>query len=367
MAYESMSGRAEAGFSLADLEYELPQQRIAQQPLSRRDASRMLMLGRTRGEIRDGAIADLPGALEPGDLLVLNDTKVIPAKFTAQRTTGGRIGGLFVREDAPGNWQVMLQGSRRLRVGETLAMISGEKPSGVQITLREDAGGGSWRVAVDPTSPAEQILDRIGRAPLPPYIHRDRTTDAADADDRTRYQTVYARRPGAVAAPTAGCHLTQRLLDQLRDRGVETTYVTLHVGVGTFKPIHVADVTQHAMHAESYEITQGACDAVNRCRKRGGRVVAVGTTSVRVLESLASAWDEVGQVTPMSGMTNIFIYPPYRFRVVDGLLTNFHLPRSTLLALVMAFAGVECVRRTYRHAVELEYRFYSYGDAMLVI
>ena len=190
MTYESAPSRTEADFSLADLEYDLPQQRIAQQPLSRRDASRMLVLSRTHGEIRDGAIADLPGALKPGDLLVLNDTKVLPAKFTAQRTTGGLIAGLFVRQDEPGSWQVMLQGSRRLRVGETLAMISGEKPSGVQITLREDAGGGFWRVSIDPPSPAEQVLDLIGRAPLPPYIHRDRTSDAADVDDRTRYQTV---------------------------------------------------------------------------------------------------------------------------------------------------------------------------------
>jgi S-adenosylmethionine:tRNA ribosyltransferase-isomerase len=234
------------------------------------------------------------------------------------------------------------------------------------LTLEASYGQGYWRVVVDQAGPAEQVLERIGETPLPPYIHRDPGQSGADEADRSRYQTVYAVKPGAIAAPTAGLHLTDALLDRLRAGGVETAFVTLHVGVGTFKPIGVDQAAQHVMHAERYEVTSEAEEAVRACRARGGRVVAVGTTTVRVLESAAADDTDDRLIRPGSGSTELFIYPPYRFHVVDGMLTNFHLPRSTLLAMVMALAGVETVRRAYRHAVDQRYRFYSYGDAMLI-
>ena len=358
--------KGNAGFTAADLDYELPDGLIAQHPLPQRDASRLLVVDRSSGRLQDSLISELPDLLRPGDLLVLNDTKVLPAKFTARRRTGGRIGGLFLAEEEPGKWKVMLEGSRRLRVGEPLTVTSGERPGGVTLRLLEGGGGGFWRVEVNIQEAAGQILDSIGVTPLPPYIHRNGTDPAIDADDRSRYQTVYARRPGAIAAPTAGLHLTESLLDEVRAKGIETTFVTLHVGVGTFKPIDVERLSQHVMHAEWYELQSEPAEAVRRCRQRGGRVLAVGTTPVRVLESAVAEPMGTRTVRASSGMTDIFIYPPYQFRVVDALLTNFHLPRSTLLALVMALAGAETIRRAYRHAISQGYRFYSFGDAMLI-
>jgi S-adenosylmethionine:tRNA ribosyltransferase-isomerase len=258
----------------------------------------------------------------------------------------------------------MLEGSRRIRVGEVLAVTSGED-TGVALHALDALGGGHWRVAVNGEGSAEQVLERIGLTPLPPYIHRSDEHAEDAGDDRSRYQTVYAHRPGAIAAPTAGLHLTDPLLDAVRSKGVETTFVTLHVGVGTFKPIDATDVSQHVMHAEWYELTPETADAIHRCRERGGRVVAVGTTTVRALESAAAPGAE-RTVSASVRMTDIFIHPPYRFRVVDALLTNFHLPRSTLLALVMALAGMENIRRAYEHAIREKYRFYSFGDAMLI-
>jgi len=366
MSDEPAAANNDTPFMLTDLDYHLPDGMIAQRPLPRRDASRMLVLNRRSGEVGDACIMDLPGRLRRGDLLVLNDTKVVPAKFVARRVTGGRVVGLFVREPASGEWEVMLEGSRRLRVGERLSASGKGGAGAVTLTLSESCGRGFWRVAVDAEEPAWEILDRIGITPLPPYIRRGDPGPAADMDDRSRYQTVYARRPGAIAAPTAGLHLTDALLKELRKRGVEETFVTLHVGVGTFKPIEVDDVSRHRMHAEWFELTSETAEAVRACRQRGGRVVAVGTTSVRVLESCLGEPRDARVVRPNSGTTDVYIYPPYEFGVVDVLLTNFHLPRSTLLALVMAFAGVENIRGAYRHAIEHEYRFYSYGDAMLI-
>lgn len=355
-----------AGFTAADLDYELPNGLIAQHPLPERDASRLLVVDRSSGRLHDNMISELPDLLRPGDLLILNDTKVLPAKFAAQRRTGGKIGGLFVAEEEPGKWQVMLEGSRRLRVGESLIVTGGERPGGVTLRLLEGCGAGFWRVEVDAQETAAQILDRIGVTPLPPYIHRNGADPAIDAEDRSRYQTVYARRPGAIAAPTAGLHLTESLLHEVRAKGIETTFVTLHVGVSTFKPINVERLSQHVMHAEWYELKSETAEAVRRCRRRGGRVLAVGTTAVRALESSAAASRDARAVRASCGMTDIFIYPPYQFRVVDALLTNFHLPRSTLLALVIALAAAGTIRRAYRHAIDQGYRFYSYGDAMLI-
>ncbi len=366
MSGDAASSYRETGFSLADLDYELPEGLIAQHPLPRRDASRLLVVDRVTGRLGDRRIGVLPGLLRPDDLLVLNDTKVLPAKFAARRLTGGKVGGLFVKEEKPGTWRVMLEGSRRLRVGESLTIVSGEAPRRVTLTLLEACGAGFWRVRADAGGSAEQILSHVGATPLPPYIRRNGDDPAIEDDDRSRYQTVYAQRSGAIAAPTAGLHLTGTLLDKIRARGIETTYVTLHVGVGTFRPIEVESVSRHVMHAEWYELRNETVEAVHRCREHNGRVVAVGTTSVRVLESAVEPNDP-STVRASSGMTDLYIYPPCRFRVVDALLTNFHLPRSTLLALVMALAGVECIRRAYRHAIESGYRFYSYGDAMLIL
>ena len=359
-------GERDADFALADLEYTLPEGMIAQRPLPRRDDSRLLVLDRTTEELRDGCIGDLPELLRPGDLLVLNDTRVLPARLIGRRRTGGRVRGLFVGEDKPGEWRVMFEGSRRLRVGESLTLTGGEAEE-VTLHLLESLPRGHWRARVDAEESAEQILSRVGRTPLPPYIGRKDTDPAIDREDRSRYQTVYASRAGAIAAPTAGLHLTADLLDKIHTRGVETTCVTLHVGVGTFQPIEVDDVSRHVMHAEWYEVTPETATAVRQCRERNGRVVAVGTTSVRVLETAAADRDYPRTVRPSSGMTELFIHPPYRFRMVDALLTNFHLPGSTLLALIMALAGVESIRRAYAHAIEQSYRFYSYGDAMLIV
>lgn len=360
------TGNEGACLTLADLDYALPNGLIAQQPLPRRDASRLLVLDRTTGRLHDSRIRELPALLEAGDLLVLNDTKVLPAKFTARRATGAQIGGLFVREIGSGQWEVMLEKSRRLRVGESLTLTGREQDGSVTLELLESTGPGFWRVGTGAQGSTLEILSRVGVTPLPPYIRREEGSAPSDNEDRSRYQTVYARNPGAIAAPTAGLHLSNEILDEIHARRVETMVVTLHVGVGTFKPIEVENVPQHRMHAEWYELKPEAADAVQRCRRRSGRVVAVGTTSVRVLETAAAGGRDTRTVQASSGNTELFIFPPYRFRVVDALLTNFHLPKSTLLALVMGFAGVDNIRRAYRHAIEHGYRFYSYGDAMLI-
>jgi len=348
---------------VADLDYALPDELIAQAPPPNREDARMLILDRRTSGLRNSRITEIPEALQPGDLLVLNNTRVLPAKFTAIRAGGGKTEGLFLSEYSRGCWNVLLRGSQRLRVGQSLA-LTGSGGEVVTLTLRASAGRGQWHGEVDADEPAAQILQRLGRAPLPPYIARKRDNPTVDAIDHDRYQTVYAKIPGAVAAPTAGLHFTKDLLGRIRRRGIRITFLTLHVGLGTFKPITVEDLSQHAMHEEYFELTDEAAEAVNDCRRRGGRVVAVGTTSVRALESAASL--PGGVVSPGRGTTAIFIYPPYEFRVVDALLTNFHLPKSTLLALVMALAGVDQVRTAYAHAINHRYRFYSYGDAMFV-
>lgn len=349
-------------FDRSQLEFELPEELIAPFPPPAREDARLLVASRGDCTLSDEHVGKLPELLRPGDVLVLNDTKVLPARFSVVRLTGYRLTGLFLSEESPGIWRVLLHHARRVRVGETLT-ASARKGQDAALHVLEYIGAGEWRLRVDtPENPA-QLLDRIGEPPLPPYIQRRRGNQEATEMDATRYQTVYARCLGAVAAPTAGLHLTHDLLAQIRRREVEIAYVTLHVGLGTFRPILTDDLSQHVMHEESFELCRETADAVARCRRRGGRVVAVGTTSVRVLETAA---DDDGNVTAQTGRTSIFIYPPYRFRAVDALLTNFHVPHSTLLALVMAFADVDTIRTAYRHAVAQRYRFYSYGDAMLI-
>jgi len=350
-----------------DFDFELPAELIAQRPSSRRDASALLHLDRARGRRTDCDFSQLPQLLHRGDLLVMNDTLVIPARFRCTRSTGGRIEGLFLRACDSGQWEVMLKNAGRCRPGESLAMIASDSPDPRYIELVENLGRGRWLVAPTGAGDVLDILQSVGTTPLPPYIHRDAGDD--DSDDRKRYQTVYASRPGAVAAPTAGLHFTGELLDALNDAGISTCCLTLHVGAGTFLPVKTADLASHRMHTEVYEFSPETARAVNAARDEGRRIVAVGTTVVRVLETLAARAD---RFAPASGTTDIFIYPPAEFRAVDALITNFHLPRSTLLMLVSAFCspgstgGVEMILAAYRHAVKSGYRFFSYGDAMLI-
>jgi S-adenosylmethionine:tRNA ribosyltransferase-isomerase len=337
-------------------DYDLPSHLIAQQPCSERDQSRLLVVNRADQSLAHHVFADLPRLLNPGDLLVLNDTRVLPARLLGRRArTGGKWEGLFLRQTDDGCWELLCQTRGRLSEGEAIEVVPG--PLRLELVGRSPEGHWLARPG-EPGSPGE-LLERFGQVPLPPYIRKGH----AAAGDRERYQTVYARRAGAVAAPTAGLHFTPRVFEQLEQRGIGRTFVTLHVGLGTFQPIQAEDVTQHRMHREWGELPAAAAEALAACRARGGRVVAVGTTSVRVLETVAAS----GPPRPWSGETELYIHPPYPFRAVDALVTNFHLPRSSLLLLVSAFAGIDLIRRAYRTAVEERYRFYSYGDAMLIL
>ena len=337
------------------LDYHLPESLIAQEPAARRDASRLLVVRRREGALEHRTFADLPELLHPGDLLVLNDTRVLPARLVGRRErTGGRWEGLFLQADAEGRWELLCQTRGRLTEGETVLV----EPGPLRLTLVGHSGG-HWLARPEAPGDAFELLERHGRVPLPPYIRKGE----ARAEDRDRYQTVYARQAGAVAAPTAGLHFTPEVFAALERCGIGRAFVTLHVGVGTFQPIKVEDVRLHEMHREWGQLPAATAEAIAACKARGGRVVAVGTTAVRVLETVTAT----GPPRPWSGETELFIYPPYEFRCVDALVTNFHLPRSTLLLLVGAFAGMELMRRAYETAVQHLYRFYSYGDAMLIL
>jgi S-adenosylmethionine:tRNA ribosyltransferase-isomerase len=342
-------------FPVPFLDYDLPPNLIAQQPAAQRDESRLLALERESGRMEHRQFRDLPELLRPGDLLVLNDTRVLPARLLGRREkSGGGWQGLFVRERPGGLWELMCQTRRTPRPGEFIQV----EPGPLRLELVERLDDGKWLVRPDrPGTPAE-LLAVHGRMPLPHYIRKG----LAGPEDSQRYQTVFARRPGAVAAPTAGLHFTPAVFELLRERGIGWVHLTLHVGVGTFQPIRSVDLRQHVMHREWGELTAATASAINECRSRGGRIVAVGTTSVRVLETVAA----MGSIQAWSGETELFIYPPYEFRAVDALITNFHLPHSTLLLLVGAFAGEERLHEAYQRAIEREYRFYSYGDAMLI-
>lgn len=346
----------------ADFEYDLPEELIAQHPLPGRDQSRLMALDRATGRIAHHVFSELPGLLREGDVLVANDTAVLPAKFFMGRRTGGRIEGLFLRELSLGAWEVLLKGADRCKIGEEL-QFHGEN---AKATLKENLGQGAWRIELSQPATAVDLLGRVGQTPLPPYIRRRGSEE--DRQDRLSYQTVYARAPGAVAAPTAGLHFTPTLLQALRARGIETACVTLHVGVGTFAPVKAEFPAEHRMHAEWYDLPTGAAEAIVAARAAGRRIVAVGTTTVRVLETVAAA----GPIRACRGWTDIFIYPPATFRAVDAMITNFHLPRSTLLMLAAAFCapgrtdGVGMILSAYAQAVRRRYRFYSYGDAMLI-
>ena len=336
----------------SDFHYDLPQELIAQAPLAERSASRLLVVPIGEAAFEDRSVRELPSLLRAGDLLVFNDTRVIPARLFGHKATGGRVEIMIERLLADDTALVQLGVSKPPQIGSRIALDAGGQ---AEVLAREDDG--FWRLRFDVGGPLETWLQQAGQLPLPPYIERH--PDAADAE---RYQTVYAREAGAVAAPTAGLHFDQALLGALRARGVEFGYITLHVGAGTFQPVRVDDVEHHHMHSEWISVGQALVDQIQRTRAVGGRVIAVGTTVVRALESASAD----GELRPFAGDTRIFIYPGYRFRVIDGLMTNFHLPESTLLMLVSAFAGKERIFDAYRHAVQARYRFFSYGDAMLL-
>lgn len=338
--------------------YELPPERIATTPAEPRDSARLFVHDRAADQSHHRHVRDLPQFLRPGDLLVLNDTQVRPWRLRGVRPSGGSAECLVLRLEG-NQGEGYVKPSKKLRPGDELVMEAGA----VRLRLGQALGGGRWQLHFHAApEQAAALLDRHGRAPLPPYIARDGQEDVLR--DRQRYQTVFARVPGAVAAPTAGLHFTPMLLAALQAQGVELAYVTLHVGEGTFAPLRTEVVEEHQMHAEQYELPMATAAAVAAARERGGRVVAVGTTSCRTLETCAQ---DDRTVVPGRGASQLFLYPGRPFRVVDALWTNFHLPQSTLLMLVAAFAGTERVLRLYREAVALGYRFYSFGDAMLLV
>ncbi|MFK7738868.1 MAG: tRNA preQ1(34) S-adenosylmethionine ribosyltransferase-isomerase QueA [Planctomycetota bacterium] len=343
---------------VADFDFHLPPENIAARPAEPRDSARLFVHDRERDQSQHRHVRDLDLLLDPGDLLVLNDTRVMPWRLRGRRSTGGAAHCLLLRLDGDMG-EAFVKPSKKLSVGDRLEMEEGA----LTVELCEALGQGRWRLRLEGRGGEDpaMALERCGRAPLPPYIERGEDEDVAS--DRARYQTVFADKPGAVAAPTAGLHFTDELLDRLRTRGVETAFVTLHVGEGTFAPLRVDDVESHRMHEEAYELPAATAAAVAATRARGGRVVAVGTTSCRTLETCAIAGR---QVAAGSGRSDLFLYPGRELQVVDALLTNFHLPQSTLVMLVAAFLGRERTLRLYHEAIERGYRFYSFGDAMLL-
>ena len=345
------------------LDYDLPAELIAQQPADVRSASRLLVLQRAQRRFLDSRFDRLGDFLRAGDCLVLNDTKVLPARFFARRHTGAKLEGLFLGQTVtPGLWQVMLKGARKVKRDEPITIQDRHGCDFCTAKLRERQQDGICLVEIELPTDARAVLDQVGFPPLPPYIRRDRDLGQAEGDLQ-RYQTVYARRPGAVAAPTAGLHFTAELLERLSEAGVRFARVTLHVGAGTFKPVATDRLEEHQIHQEWYQIDAENAAAIEAARGAGGRVAAVGTTVTRVLETVAAD----GRLAASTGTTNLFITPGYSFNVVDVMITNFHLPRSTLLALVASFAGLDFTLNAYRHAVAQRYRFYSYGDAMLIV
>jgi S-adenosylmethionine:tRNA ribosyltransferase-isomerase len=362
---------------LADLDYHLPPNQIAQKPLERRDASRMLRLSRSAGNLNDGIFLDLPELLRGDELIVLNNTRVIPARLFGRRAgvhaqppsrstrhehLAGKVEVFLTRQVDPQTWEALVRPGRKMQPGERVLFAGGELEA--EVVARSELGLRTLRFVSRDTRGVSEHIERLGHVPLPPYIHR------SDEDaDRERYQTVFAKQPGAIAAPTAGLHFTPEMLERIRARGIAICELTLDVGLGTFQPVHSDTLEDHKMHAESYEIPVQTTQSIQRARTEGRPVLAIGTTVVRALESAAVRAAEAGSaelLLPGKADARLFIYPGFHFRVVDSLLTNFHLPRSTLLALVCAFAGREKVLAAYNHAVQAGYRFYSYGDCMLI-
>jgi S-adenosylmethionine:tRNA ribosyltransferase-isomerase len=339
---------------LEDFDYLLPQELIAQEPVEPRDSSRLLVLERESGRLRHEVFYDIVKFLRAGDLLVVNDTRVIPARlFGIREDTGGIIEVLLLTRKTLDTWEVLTKPGRRARIGRHFVFGDGELKS--EVVDIAESGNRIMRFFFDGSF--ETILERLGNIPLPPYIKRE-------LEDTERYQTVYSKELGSVAAPTAGLHFTTGLFSVLHDMGVHTVSVTLHVGLGTFRPVHVETIEEHKMHSEYYKVSSDAAHMVNTAKEEGRRVIAVGTTSVRILETVS---DPTGRLASGEGWTDIFIYPGHEFRCVDGLITNFHLPKSTLLMLVSAFVGTKNVLNAYHEAICSRYRFFSFGDAMLIL
>lgn len=351
----------ECGKKLSLYDYPLPREYIAQHPLPKRDASRLMVLHRNSEKLEHRHFWNLPEYLREGDSLVLNNSRVIPARLVGKRSTGGRVKLLMIEEleASTGRWRVLLETRGIPQEGEELDIEEGN----LKGRLISRIPSGQWVIQLGPQGDLKEVLERVGRMPLPPYIKRPSEGDPYLSQDRERYQSVIATQPGSIAAPTACLHFTKELLREVSQRGVEIIFLTLHVGLGTFIPIKTPDITQHAMEKEYYELGPEAVRRLKETKSRGGRIIAVGSTSLRVLETAAAR----GELSPSSGWTNLFIYPPYEFKLVDALLTNFHLPRSTLLVLVSAFAGRERILKAYSVARKEGYRFYSYGDAMLIM
>ncbi len=338
---------------VSDLDYHLPEPLIAQQPCPERDAARLLVVDRQRGSFEESSFRELPRFLRAGDCVVLNDTQVIRARLHGRKSTGGQVELFLLKEEQPGIWTSLVRPSARVRPGTTVN-LAGD----ISVEVGEVLPEGRRRVHFSRPD-VLQVLESIGEIPLPPYIHRDIQEDS----DLRRYQTVFAEKPGAVAAPTAGLHYTPALLEQLSAEGIAHTRLTLHVGYGTFKPITAAQLAEHHVEAEEFDFPEATAAQLNATRQAGGKILAVGTTATRVLETQ----HQDGRFVPGSGVTDTYIYPPYEFKGVDMLQTNFHLPRSSLLALVCAFAGRDLLMDAYHHAIKQEFRFYSYGDTMLIL
>ncbi|QUL98488.1 MAG: tRNA preQ1(34) S-adenosylmethionine ribosyltransferase-isomerase QueA [Candidatus Fermentithermobacillus carboniphilus] len=338
-----------------EFDYELPEDLIAQTPALERDKSRLLVVDRRTGSLSHRMFYEVIEYLNSGDILVVNDTKVIPARLMARRSTGGKVEVLLLRQVEPDIWECLVRPGHKVKVGEKVSVGVGEKGMTGTVLSRTDYGGRMirWEYKGD----WEENLQRLGHTPLPPYIKMP-------LSDPSRYQTVYARIPGSAAAPTAGLHFTEELLERIRQKGVVVKSITLEVGLGTFRPVREEIVEHHKMHREHFTVNEETAAAINDARERGGKLVAVGTTVVRALETSAL---EDGTVRAFSGSTELFIYPGYRFKAVDHLITNFHLPKSTLLMLVSAFAGKELIMKAYHEAIRERYRFYSFGDAMLIL
>lgn len=338
---------------VTDFDYDLPEELIAQTPLSDRPASRLLVLNKENGEIKHGHFRDILDLLHPGDCLVLNDTKVIPARLYGEREdTGAPVEFLLLEQQNDDVWNVILKPGKKCKPGHIISFGGGK----LKAEIIEITEGGNRLVKFLYDGIFNEILSELGEMPLPPYIHEK-------LSDRDRYQTVYAKHDGSAAAPTAGLHFNEEMLEKVNAMGVNLAFVTLHVGLGTFRPVKAEKVTEHLMHEEFYHLTQETADLINETKKNGGRVICVGTTSTRVVESVSA---EDGTLKAASGRTSIFIYPGYKFKCLDGLITNFHLPKSTLIMLVSALAGKENVLAAYKEAVKKRYRFFSFGDAMFI-
>ena len=336
----------------SDFSYELPEELIAQTPLDRRDSSRLLVLDKTTGKREHRHFSDIVEYFDPGDLLVLNDSRVIPARLLGSRETGGAAEILLLNEKEDGRWECLARPGKRLKVGAKVIFGEGELVAVIDEVLPD----GNRIVRFEYEGIFLEILEKLGRMPLPPYIKKE-------LQDGERYQTVYSKNLGSAAAPTAGLHFTPELLDTIREKGIELCFLTLHVGLGTFRPVKEDDIEDHLMHEEFCVVSQEAASQITRAKREGRRVVACGTTSCRTLEALCR---DAGTIEPFSGNINIFIYPGYKFKCIDALITNFHLPESTLIMLVSAFAGRENILATYKEAVEMRYRFFSFGDAMFI-